>query len=61
MKTDKWYKHPVIRQISTRDIMYSTINIVNTVLDYTGKLLRINPKRSHHMGKIFFSISLLSI
>ena len=32
MKALKRYKLPVIRQISTRDVMYNMINIINTAL-----------------------------
>ena len=34
MKVVKRYKFPVIRQISTRDVMYNMINIINTALRY---------------------------
>ena len=32
--------------------MYNTINIMNTAVCYTRKLLRVNPKGPHH--EIFF-------
>ena len=34
MKAVKMYKLPVIRQISTRDIMCNMINIINTAICY---------------------------
>ena len=34
------YKLPVIRLISTRDILYNMINIINTAVCYIGMLLR---------------------
>ena len=40
MKVIKMYTLPVRRYISTRDVMYSTINIMNTATCYTLKLLR---------------------
>ena len=52
------YQLPVIRLISTRDVMYNLINITNTAACYTWKLLRINCKSSHPKEK-FFSISLI--
>ena len=33
-KVAKRYKLPVIRKISTRDIMYNTTNIINTAVCY---------------------------
>ena len=35
MKSVKRYKFPVIRQISTKDIMCNMINIINTAVYYT--------------------------
>ena len=34
MKVIKRYKFPVIRQISTRDVMYNMINIINLAICY---------------------------
>ena len=34
MKAVKRYKLPVIRQISSRDVMYNMINIINTAVCY---------------------------
>ena len=42
MKGVKRYRISVIGQISIRDIMYNMINMVNTVVCYTGKFLRVN-------------------
>lgn len=54
MKVVKRYKSPVIKSVSTGDVMYNMINIMNTAAYYTLKLLRINPKSSRHKGKILF-------
>ena len=35
LKAVKRYKLPVIRHISTRDVMYNVINTVNTAVGYT--------------------------
>ena len=37
--------------MSTRDIMYNMINIINTTVKYE----RVNPKSSHHKENMFFS------
>lgn len=37
-----------MRQMSPRDIMYNIVTIGNTVVWYVGKLLKGNPKSSHH-------------
>ena len=34
MKMVKWYKLPVIHQISTRDVIYNMMTIANTALWY---------------------------
>lgn len=34
------YKFPVIRQTSTKDVMYNTINVINIALLYIWKSLR---------------------
>ena len=49
------YKLPVIRQMSTRDIIYNMINIINTIAKYE----RVNPKSSHHKENMFYSPSLI--
>ena len=54
MKVVKRYKAPVVKSVSTGDVMYNMINIMNTAACYTLKLLRVNPKSSHHKGKILF-------
>ena len=43
------YKLPVI---STSDVIYNVIDIINTVL--YGEVLRVNPKSSHHKEKTPF-------
>ena len=40
MKGVKMHKVPILRWISTRDIMYNLINIIHTAIGYTWKLLR---------------------
>ena len=37
MKVVKRYKLPVIRQISTRDVMYNIMNITNAAVCYITK------------------------
>ena len=39
-KIVKRYKLTVIRYISTRDVMYNMMTVVNTAVRYTGKLLK---------------------
>lgn len=40
MKAIQRHKLPVIRYISTRDVVYNVINAMNTAVRYIGKLLR---------------------
>ena len=40
--------------ISTRDVMYKMINIINTAVSQIKVVKRVNPVSSHHKGKIFF-------
>ena len=54
MKVVKRYKLPVIKSVSTGDVKYNMTNIMNTATCYTLKLLRVNPKSSHHKAEIFF-------
>ena len=42
-------------EISSRDVMYDKIYIINTDVWYMWKLLKVNPKNSHHKEKVFFS------
>ena len=49
-------KLPVIRYIGIRDIAYDVMTIVNTAVWYISKLLRVDPKCSHHKGKFVFVI-----
>ena len=51
MKVVKRHKFPVTRYISTRDVMYNMIKIINTLY---MKVKRVNPKSAHHKEKIFF-------
>ena len=53
------YRHLVMRQTSTRDVMYNMTNIINMTGCNTRKLLRVNPKSSYCKKKNFFSISLI--
>ena len=48
----KRYKLPIIRKISTRDVMY-IIYVINSVMWYICKL-RVNSKSSHQKKKITF-------
>ena len=41
--------------ISIREEFYNMINVINTVVCYIWKLLRVNPESSHHNEKYFFS------
>lgn len=52
-KVIKTYKLPVIRYISTRDLMHSTINIMNTATCYKV-VKRVSPKIPGHKEKNFF-------
>lgn len=36
----KRYKFPVLRQVSTREVMYDKINKINTTVCYVWKILR---------------------
>ena len=42
-------------KISTNNIMYTVINIINTIAKYE----RVNPKSSHHKENMFYSPSLI--
>ena len=55
MKVVKRYKVPFTRLLSTRDLMYNMINIINTALCYMKVVKRVYPKSYH----IFFAISLI--
>ena len=47
-------KLPVIRYVSTRDVMYKMRNIMSTALLFVRAVNRVNPKSAHHKGE--FSI-----
>ena len=64
MKVVKRYKLPIRRLISSRDVIYNKINIVNTVVIYVSYMLymkvkRVNYKHSYHMETIYIFIFLL--
>ena len=59
MKTVKRYNLPVIKEISTRNIMYNMINIVNTAVLYMKLVKRINSEILPQEKEIF-SISSFS-
>lgn len=40
-KGDQKIQPPVTRQVSTRDVLYNMMTMVNTAIGYTGKLLRM--------------------
>lgn len=44
----KGFKHSIIRKISSEDLMYSAVTIVNKTGLYTGKLWRVDLRCSHH-------------
>ena len=48
------HKLPVIRQMSTRDVMHDMINTTNTAICYIRKLLREENLRALIMRKFFF-------
>ena len=54
MKMVKRYKLLDVRYISTRNVMYNTINIIRTAICYMWTLKRVNPKKSYHREKYFF-------
>ena len=58
MEVGKRYKLTVIRQISSRNIMYSIIDIINSAMFYMTVFKRVNPKCSYYK-KTFFSLILL--
>ena len=52
----------VVRQLSTRDVMYNNlINIINTAVCYVWKLTRVNLKSFHHRNKTFFHSLILNL
>ena len=54
MKAVSRYQLSLIRSISTRDVVYNMINIINNVVCDIVKLFKqVNPKSSYHK-KIFF-------
>ena len=53
MKAVKRYKLPVIRQISTRDIMYNIANIINTNVLYITVPKIVNLESAHKKRKHF--------
>lgn len=54
VKVVKRYKLPVMRSISTGDVMYYMMPIVNNVVWYIFKVAkRVDPKSSHHKGDIY--------
>lgn len=56
MKEVKRYNLSVIREISTRDIIYNMMVIVNNSVGYIGKLLRVDPEFSSQGKNIFLFI-----
>ena len=46
------YKFPVIRQISTQDVMYNMTKVINTALHYILK--RANTLSPHHKENFLF-------
>ena len=51
----------VMRQTSTRDVMYNMTNKINMIVCNIGKPLRLNPKSSYHKKKTFYFFNFVSI
>ena len=54
----KMYKLSVIRHISTGDVMYNMPTLVNTAVWHILKLLRVDPKSSHHKELQIFLVTI---
>lgn len=55
----RWSKEYKLTVISTRDIKYNMINIIDTAIKLFMTVVKIvYPKNSHHKENTFFSISL---
>lgn len=62
----KMYKLPIIRKISTRDVMYNIRTVVNPAIfgKYMKVVKRVYPKNSYYMDKIlpyFYYIKLIDL
>ena len=54
IKAVKRYKLPVIKEVSTSNVMYNMINTINTAICYKSKLLkRVNLEFSSQRKTIF--------
>lgn len=50
-KVVKRYKLSILRQISIRNVTLNVVTMVTTAVWSMGRLVRVNPKSSHHKEK----------